>query len=80
MIDLRPQLSSPAIHELICHLEYPPDIREALTDQILLEYRNAPEQPRLGILAFGIAILVYYPRKFYRLHVESRRGQQYNAK
>ena len=26
----------------------------------------------IGILAFGIAILVFYPKKFYRLYVESK--------
>jgi hypothetical protein len=49
IVDIRPLLDSPVVRELVNQLEYPLNIREAKTAQILADYRENPDQPILGI-------------------------------
>ena len=53
MIDIRPKLDSMEVYELINALEYPPNIREIKTEQILAEYRYNPDQLLLGFVSKG---------------------------
>ena len=53
VVDIRPILETPEVRELVNQLEYPLDIREAKTSQILGEYRDHPDQPVLGVESEG---------------------------
>ncbi len=47
--DVSPGLDTKEVRELLLQLEYPPEIREEKTDQIVSEYRTNPQQPFLGV-------------------------------
>lgn len=53
IIDIRSQFDSSAVRDLVDQLEYPAEMREAKTEQILTEYRRNRSQPILGTDAQG---------------------------
>ena len=53
MCDIRGRLGSEEVRELVRQLEYPREIREVKTAQILNEYREDPSQPILGAESNG---------------------------
>ena len=53
MIDIRSQLGSTAVRNLVDHLEYPVEMRERKTEQILTEYRENRGQSILGAAEDG---------------------------
>lgn len=53
MIDIRTQIDSSMVRGLVDQLEYPVEIRESKTEQILTEYRKNPNQPILGAHEHG---------------------------
>ena len=46
--DLRSRLDCEEVRELVRQLEYPIEIRERKTDEILREYKGRPGQPLMG--------------------------------
>ena len=48
MIDIRSQLNSAEVHSLVDQLEYPLEIREEKTRDIIREYCDNPDQIILG--------------------------------
>jgi ribosomal protein S18 acetylase RimI-like enzyme len=53
IVDIRSRLDSNEVRNLVNQLEYPLEIREEKTSQILKEYREHPDQPILGIESNG---------------------------
>ena len=47
--DVSALIDTDEVRELLLQLEYPPEIREEKTDQIVSEYRGNPQQPFLGV-------------------------------
>jgi ribosomal protein S18 acetylase RimI-like enzyme len=53
MIDIRYRLGSAEVRDLVDQLEYPAEIRERKTAEILKEYQEQSEQPILAVNASG---------------------------
>lgn len=53
LTDMSSRLGTREVRELLLQLEYPDEIRESKTDQIIAEYREHPERPILGGAAQG---------------------------
>ncbi len=53
MVDIRNRLSSAEVRDLVGQLEYPLEIREAKTTQILREYLECLDQPIFGAESNG---------------------------
>jgi ribosomal protein S18 acetylase RimI-like enzyme len=53
VLDIRGRLNSDEVRHLVNQLEYPPEIRQAKTAQILKEYHDHPGQPILGVESNG---------------------------
>jgi len=53
MMDIRNRLSFAEVRDLVDQLEYPIEIREEKTAQILKEYQEHPDQPILGVESNG---------------------------
>ena len=53
MVDIRNRLSFAEVRDLVDQLEYPIEIRQAKTAQILKEYQEHPDQPIFGVKLNG---------------------------
>ena len=53
MVDIHNRLSSDEVRDLVDQLEYPLEIREAKTTQILREYHERSDQPIIGVESNG---------------------------
>ncbi len=53
LVDIRNRLSSTEVRDLVEQLEYPLEMRDTKTAQILREYHEHPDQPMLGVEAKG---------------------------
>ena len=53
MVDIRSRLSSPEVRDLVGQLEYPLEMRDKKTAQILREYQEHQDQPMLGVESNG---------------------------
>ncbi len=54
--ELTTVLETAEVRELLSQLEYPLEIREKKTDQIILEYRKNPKQSMLGLKSEGTLV------------------------
>ena len=54
--DLSSSLGTEDVCELLLQLEYPAEVREAKTGQIISEYRDNAEQPILGLQLEGMLV------------------------
>ena len=53
MVEIRDRLNSAEVRDLVNQLEYPLEIREIKTTQILREYHERSDQPILGVESNG---------------------------
>ena len=49
MVDIRNRLSFAEVRDLVDQLEYPIEIRQAKTAEILKEYQEHPDEPIFGV-------------------------------
>ena len=81
MIDIRSRLGSAEVRELVDQLEYPVEIRERKTAEILKEYQEHSDQPILAVEASGelvgfIGLRLEPPHRAVIRHIAVHRGHR----